>query len=168
MENSKRLGIVSRMEPYAEMTMSYLTEAFGNIVRNKEKVGNKFQKLNALSFEWEVEQNQVRYVYMAAEAEGRGENGSEITMAFTERYYEPYDTFQIEDSKQQFFVMEAPVRKADTFWEYSVRVLSNDREETLVPDSTYAGAKTRWIGNIQPEYHEQGKKVISIALLRIY
>jgi hypothetical protein len=145
------------MEPYAEMTMSYLTEAFGNIVRNKEKVGNKFQKINALSFEYEIEQNFVKYVYMAAPVTGsRGENGSEITMAFTERYYEPYDTFQIEDSKQQFFVMEAPVRKADNFWEYSVRVLSNDREETLAEGSDYAGAKTRWIGNIQPEYHEQG------------
>ena len=31
--------------------------------------------------------------YMAEAAEGDGTNGSEITMAFTERYYEPYDTF---------------------------------------------------------------------------
>ena len=102
---------------------------------------------------------------MAGEAVGRGTNGSEIEMSFTERYYEPYDTFEICDTKQQFFVMEAPIRKADNFWVYSVRVLTNDREEELVEGSAYAGAKTRWIGNIQVEYHEQGKKGISIALL---
>ena len=50
-QNSKRLGIVSRMEPYEDMTMSYLTEAFGNVMRNKEKIGNKFQKRDSFSFE---------------------------------------------------------------------------------------------------------------------
>lgn len=136
--------------------MSYLTEAFGNVVRNKEKVGNKFQKIDSFSYTWEIEQNEVKYVYFADSAVGDGENGSEITMAFTERYYEPYDTFQVEDSKQQFFVIEAPIRKADNYWCYQVRVLSNDREEELVEGSVYAGGKTRWIGNIQVEYHEQG------------
>jgi len=142
------------MEPYEDMTMSYLTEAFGNVMRNKEKIGNKFQKLDAFSFEWEIEQNFVKYIFMAAPAVGDGTNGSEIEMVFSERYYEPYDTFEICDTKQQFFVMEAPIRKADNYWVYSVRVLTNDREETLVSGSAYAGAKTRWIGNIQPEYHE--------------
>jgi len=93
---------------------------------------------------------------MAAPAVGDGTNGSEIEMSFTERYYEPYDTFEICDTKQQFFVMEAPIRKADNFWTYQVRVLTNDREETLVNGSAYAGAKTRWLGNVQVEYHEQG------------
>lgn len=144
------------MEPYEDMTMSYLTEAFGNVMRNKEKIGNKFQKLDAFSFEWEIEQNFVKYVFMAAPAVGDGTNGSEIEMVFSERYYEPYDTFEICDTKQQFFVMEAPIRKADNYWVYSVRVLTNDREETLVSGSTYVGAKTRWIGNVQVEYHEQG------------
>ena len=136
--------------------MSYLTEAFGNVVRNKEKVGNKFQKIDSFSYTWEIEQNEVKYVYFADSAVGDGENGSEITVAFTERYYEPYDTFQVEDSKQQFFVLEAPIRKADNYWCYQVRVLSNDREEQLVDGSIYAGGKTRWIGNIQVEYHDQG------------
>ena len=87
---------------------------------------------------------------MAAEAVGDGTNGYEIEMAFTERYYEPYDTFEICDTKQQFFVMEAPTRKADNYWVYSVRVLTNDREEILASGSTYAGAKTRWIGKELP------------------
>lgn len=104
----------------------------------------------------EIEQNFVKYVFMAAPAVGDGTNGSEIEMVFSERYYEPYDTFEICDTKQQFFVMEAPIRKADNYWVYSVRVLTNDREETLVSGSTYVGAKTRWIGNVQVEYHEQG------------
>ena len=88
------------MEPYEDMTMSYLTEGFGNVMRNKEKLGNKYQKLDSFSFEWEIEQNFIKYIYFGDVAEGDGENGSEIKMVFTERYYEPYDTFQVEESKQ--------------------------------------------------------------------
>lgn len=50
----ERLGIVSRMEPYENMTASYLTEAMGNVVRNKEKAGSKYQPINSLEFTWEI------------------------------------------------------------------------------------------------------------------
>lgn len=50
-EKPARLGIVSRMQPYDEMTSTFLTEAMGNIVRNSEKGGSKYQKLNSLMFE---------------------------------------------------------------------------------------------------------------------
>lgn len=154
--NSKRLGIVSRMQPYEEMTASYLTEAMGNIVRNKEKAGtNKYQKIDHLSFEWEIEQNYIEYIPFVAQVTENGLNGSEITMAFDRKYYGIDDTFIIEGSKQMCFVLTEPTRKADKYWEYQVRLMDSDREATLVTSACYPGAKTRWIGNLKAELHKQ-------------
>ena len=94
-EKTARLGIVARMQPYEDMTASYLTESIGNIVRNKEKSGNKYQKLDALVFEWEIEQNHIEYIPFVETPSGDGSNGSEITMVFPRRYYEAEDTFMI-------------------------------------------------------------------------
>lgn len=156
MDKPARLGIVSRMQPYEEMTASYLTEAMGNVVRNSEKTGNKYQKLDALSFEWEIEQNHIKFIPFVAVPVGDGTNGSEITMAFGERYYEVEDTFMIEESKQMCVVMEAPQRRADNYWIYQVRLMGGDREAVLDTNACYVGAKTRWIGCIKPEYHDRG------------
>lgn len=155
-EKPARLGIVSRMQPYEDMTASYLTEAMGNVVRNQEKGGSKYQKLDALLFEWEIEQTHIKFIPFAEVPVGDGSNGTEITMVFPERYYEAEDTFMIQDSKQVCFVMEAPMRKADNYWVYQVRLMGGDREATLDTTACYKGAKTRWLGNLKPEYHDQG------------
>lgn len=93
---------------------------------------------------------------MAAPADGDGSNQSEITMFFTERYYELEDTFMIDATKQQFFVMEAPVRRDDSCWEYHVRIVSGDAGAMLPAGSTYTGMKTRWVGNLKQEWHDTG------------
>ena len=166
-EKPARLGIVSRMQPYEDMTASYLTEAMGNVVRNQEKGGSKYQKLDALLFEWEIEQNHIKFIPFAEVPVGDGSNGTEITMVFPERYYEAEDTFMIQDSKQVCFVMEAPMRKADNYWVYQVRLMGGDREATLDTTACYKGAKTRWLGNLKPEYHDQGRPKTYIALIRV-
>lgn len=153
---SHRIGIVAKMQPYEQMTASYLTEGMGNVYRNSSKGGNKYQKIDALSFSWEIEQNNIEYITLADQVTDTGINGSEITMAFTRRYYEVNDTFMIEGSKQQCFVVESPIRMSDNYWTYKVRLLGGDRQATLTTSACYKGAKTRWLGNIQPEYHEQG------------
>jgi len=158
-----RLGIVSTM--YKNLTASYLTEGLGNIMYNKQKSGNKFQKINSLMFEWEIDVNFIKRVKFAAVPVGDGSNGSEITMYFTERYYEKNDTFVIELSKQQCFVMAAPIRKADNFWEYSVRLIDNSYTSTLDSTACAIGMETRFITNYQPEYHEEGKLTIGSRLL---
>ena len=154
-----RLGIVSTM--YKNLTASYLTEGLGNIMYNKQKSGNKFQKINSLMFEWEIDVAFIKRIKFAAVPVGDGSNGSEITMYFTERYYEQNDTFVIELTKQQCFVMAAPIRKADNFWEYSVRLIDSSYTSTLDTSGTQIGNETRFITNYQPEYHESGK--ISVA-----
>lgn len=77
-------------------------------------------------------------------------------MYFTERYYEKFDTFKIEESRQQCIVLNVPVRKADNFWEYNVRLIDSDFSAILDTNACQAGMLTRFVTNIMPEYNEIG------------
>ena len=77
-------------------------------------------------------------------------------MVFPEKYYEVDDTFIIEDSKQMCIVMDAPIRKADNYWEYAVKMMAGDLSAELDTSACYVGARTRWIGNVKQEYHDNG------------
>lgn len=153
-DKPKRLGLVDQM--YPEFTASFLTEGLGNVIYNKKTSGNSFQKINALSFEWEVGTNFIKRVKFAAVPVGNGFNGSDIIMAFTERYYEKYDTFVIEGSKQQCFVLQAPIRKSDRYWEYTVRLIDSTLRDELDTAFCQPGMETRFLTNYMPEYHEMG------------
>lgn len=155
-ERPERLGIVSRMKPFEKMTASYLTEAVGNVVTNGTTKANKYQPLDSFSFEWEIEQNFIKYIPFAEAVTQTGVNGSEIRMVFPEKYYEVDDTFIIEDSKQMCIVMDAPIRKADNYWEYAVKMMAGDLSAELDTSACYIGARTRWIGNVKQEYHDNG------------
>lgn len=148
-----RLGIVSRM--YPDLTASYLTESLMNIMVNQPSA-NKFQSIDALVFEWELEADYIKRVEFAAVPEGTGANGSEIVMAFKERYYEKYDTFRIEQSKQLCIVLHAPIRKHDAYWEVIVRLVDNDFQSVLDVTACQPGKTTRFITNYHPELSEEG------------
>lgn len=105
-----KLGVVSRM--YTDNTLSYLTDGLRNIFYKDEKA-NAFQISDSLLFEWQTEVNNIKHIEFAAEPEGNGENGTEITMAFVENYYNKYDIFRIDGSRQQCIVVSHPVRKRD-------------------------------------------------------
>lgn len=143
----ERLGIVSRMRPFEDMTASYLTEAVGNVM-TRNNLKQKYSPANSLAIEWEIEQNQIDYVPFVAVPQGDGENGTEICMAFDRRYYEVDDTFIIEDSKQMCIVVAAPVRRADQYWEYAVKLMAGDLSATLDKSACFVGARTRWIGEL--------------------
>ena len=153
-EKPKRLGLVGSL--YPQCTASLLTEGLGNIIYNKKNSGSKFQKINSLKFEWELETNFIKRIKFAAAPVGQGENGSEIIMAFAERYYEKYDTFVIEGSKQQCFVLQAPIRKSDKYFEYVVRLIDSTMRERLDLSACQVGMNTRFLANMMPEYHEMG------------
>ena len=105
-----RLGVVSRM--YDDLTASFLTESLKNIFYQDAKgSGNKYQSVNALQYDWEIETNYIKRIEFAAVPEGDGAGVTEIIMAFRERYYEKYDTFKIENSGQQCQVLSRHVRK---------------------------------------------------------
>lgn len=151
------LGIQARL--YPNYTASYFTEAFGNVIYN-EKKGNKFQNvkdLDVMSFRWQVETNEVRRVLLAADVDSSTTGyGIEFPIAFKERYYELNDTFMVDETKQMFIVMSSPIRKADDFWEYTVRLMDSNPGAEVITAALVSGAETRWIGNVMPELHEYG------------
>lgn len=148
-----RLGIVARH--YQDFTASYLTESLMNIWTNTTKP-SKFQSIDAMVFEWEVDVEFIKRVEFAAAPVGDGANGSEIVMAFKERYYEKYDTFRIEESRQMCITLHAPVRKADNYWEVVVQLIDADFSSILDASACQVGMQTRFITNYQPEMSEEG------------
>jgi hypothetical protein len=149
----KMMGVMARMTP--NNTATYLTEALMNVFYN-EKTVNKFQPINSLMIEWEVDVDFIKTVRFAAVPSGTGEGGADITMYFTERYYEQFDTFKIEGSRQQCIVKLVPQRKADNFWEYTVQLIDSDFSSILDTNYCQIGMETRFLSNIQPEFHSNG------------
>lgn len=149
-----KLGVVTRL--YPELTASYLTESLRNIFYQDAKSGNRYQSIDAMYFEWEVETNYIKRVEFADVPTETGENGSEIVMAFKERYYEKYDIFKIDKTMQQCIVVSRPVRKADNYWEVVVRIIDNDYSSVLDLSGCQIGDTTRFQSNAMPEMHEEG------------
>ena len=85
-------------------------------------------------------------------------------MYFKERHYEKYDTFKIDNSRQQCIVKTVPQRKEDAFWEYTVQLIDADYTSILDSSACQTGMTTRFLSNIMPEYHEEGKKCVAFAI----
>lgn len=86
-------------------------------------------------------------------ANGTGAHGQLFNVYFPERYYEKLDTFQVIETKQQMIVLQAPIRKADNYWEYCVQLLDSTLEDEF---DWQDGLETRFLTNIQPEFSEEG------------
>lgn len=140
-----KLGVVSRL--YPELTASYLTESLRNIFYQNRKSSNKYQNIDSLMFEWETEENYIKRIEFAAIPEGDGANGTEITMAWKERYFEKYDIFRIDGSMQQCIVVARPIRKADNYWETQVRLIDNDYSSILDFSACQPGMTARFQSN---------------------
>lgn len=89
-------------------------------------------------------------------------------MAFKERYYEKYDIFKIDKTMQQCIVVSRPVRKADNYWEVTVRLIDNDYSSTLDVSGCQVGDTTRFQSNAMPEMHEEGNDNITIAFFKYF
>ena len=77
-------------------------------------------------------------------------------MYFKEPYYQKYDTFKVDGSRQQLIVLATPQRKADNFFEYTCKLIDADYTSSLDASVCQVGDTTRFLSNIQPEYHEEG------------
>lgn len=160
-----RLGIVSRM--YPDLTASYLTESLGNIFHMDTKSNNKFQSIDAMYFEWEIESNNIKRIEFADVPVGNGENGSTIIMAFKENYFQKYDIFKIDKTLQQCFVVSRPTRRSDSYWEVEVRLIDNDLKSILDTDGCQIGDTARFQSNAHPEAHQEGVMMIFICPLAL-
>lgn len=141
------MGIVANL--YKQYTATALTEALMNVYTRDKGKANAFQSINSFLVEWDIDVNFVKRLPILAH-DGEGENGSEIIFQFPERYYEMYDVFVIEDTRQQCIVMSVPVRRSDACWEVTARVIDNDYSERI---GDVNGMSTRFVTNHMPELH---------------
>ena len=167
-DKPKNLGLLSRM--YPQCTSTYYTEALGNIFYNNAKKANKFQSIDSYMIEWQLDVNEIKRVPLAAMPEGDGADGTEITFYFPYRYYEKYDIFKVEDTRQQFIVISHPVKKGSNLWMVSARLVSEDYNTLLDLSGTHAGSLTVFQSNAVPELSEEGyvKNQSNIQKIRNY
>jgi len=109
-----------------------------------------------MEINWNVEVDFIKRVEFAAAPSSNGAGGNEITMYFKERYLERYDTFIIDESRQQCIVKAVPQRKYDDFWEYVVQIVDSDFSSILDLEACQPGMTVRFLSNIVPEYSEEG------------
>ena len=148
-----RIGVVARM--YTDNTLNFITDGLRNIFYKDEKA-DQFQLSSSLLFEWIVETNNIKKVEFAEVPTETGENGTEITMAFRENYYQKYDIFRIDKTKQQCQVVSRPIRKRDDYWEVQVRLIDNDYDTILDADGCQVGDTTTFQSVAMPELSEEG------------
>ena len=152
-----RIGVVARM--YTDNTLNFITDGLRNIFYKDEKA-DQFQLSSSLLFEWIVETNNIKKVEFAETPTEDGANGTEITMAFKENYYQKYDIFRIDKTKQQCQVVSRPIRKREDYWEVQVRLIDNDYDTTLDTDGCQVGDTTTFQSVAMPELSEEGKHLI--------
>ena len=97
---------------YTDNTLNFITDGLRNVFYKGERA-SAYELSSSLVFEWEVETNNIKKVEFAEVPTETGENGTEITMAFKENYYQKYDIFRIDATKQQCQVVSRPIRKRD-------------------------------------------------------
>lgn len=149
-----RLGVVARM--YTDNTLNFITDGLRNIFY-KDKDVDKFNISTSMMFEWDVETNNIKKIEFAEVPEGDGANGTEITMAFRENYYQKYDIFRIDKTKQQCQVVTRPIRKRDDYWEVQVRLIDNGYDTLLDLDGCQVGDLTTFQSVAMPEMSEEGE-----------
>ena len=161
-----RLGLVSTM--YDQYTITHLTEALQNIY-TKGKPKDAFKSVDSFVVEWNIEVKRIKRVPILR-VEGDGCNGSDILFYFPEKYYQKFDTFIIEKTRDLIIVMNRPQRLRDS--EFLVIGKINDSDYTSAIDqAAITGTMTRFVTNYMPELHEEGKLLqvlFCIALLRLF
>ena len=150
--NPARLGIVSTL--YDQYTATHLTEALMNTY-TMEKGKKGFQSVNSFLIEWDLQSKKIKRVPLIAAPEGSGLNAGDVKFYFPENYYQKYDTFVVERTRQQFIVLNRPQRLRDNCWLVIAKILDNDYDSVVDP-STAAGFQTRFVTNYVPELHSEG------------
>jgi hypothetical protein len=124
-----------------------------NVYTRDKSKSNSFQSINSFLVEWDIDVNFVKRLPILA-IDGNGVGGSEVIFHFPERYYEMYDVFVIEDTRQQAIVKTVPVRRSDACYEVVCQLIDNDYSESV--DESVIGMQTRFLTNHMPELHETG------------
>lgn len=167
-----RLGIVSQL--YDQYTATHLTESLMNTYSVDGGGKKGFQSINAFLIEWDVKVSKIKRVSIIAAPEGNGVNAGDVKFYFGENYYQKYDTFVVEKTRQQFIVLNHPQRLSDKCWLVIAKILDNDYDSVVdwggSSEDAMIGLTTRFVTNYHPELHDQGytKYQSNVEKMRTY
>lgn len=131
-----------------------------NVYTEEKSKKNAFQSLDSFVVEWDINIQRIKRVAFTAVPEGDGANGSDILFRFGENYYQKYDTFIIEKTRQQAIVLNRPQRIRDNEWIIIAKLQDGDYSSVLDVSGCQPGMTTRFITNYMPEMHEEGRLLI--------
>lgn len=125
-----------------------------------ERGKKEFQSINSFLIEWDLAVNKIKRIPIIAAPVGTGVNGCDIKFYFGENYYQMYDTFVVEKTRQQFFVTNMPQRLRDNCWLVVAKILDNDYDSVVdyygATADAMIGLQTRFVTNYHPEMHDRG------------
>ena len=147
-DNPARLGIVANL--YSQYTALHLTEALMNVWTKGTGKGG-FKSIDNFMVEWGIKVNRIHRVNIIS-VEGDGANKADVLFKMPENYYQKYDVFIVEETRQQFRVVNRPQRIADNCWLVIAQIHDGDYSSVVVGDLT--GKSTRFVTNYMPELHK--------------
>ena len=115
---------------------------------------NQFTRIDSFLVEWDLNINRIKRVYMTAVPEGDGAMGSDVIFHFGENYYQKYDIFIVEKTRQQFMVMNRPQRISDKDFVVIAKIWDSNYESVVDTSGAFVGSATRFITLAVPEMHD--------------
>jgi hypothetical protein len=137
---------------YPNLSLQKLTEQLGAVY---SKEATNLKEIESFAFEWMIKTNQIPRIRFAEDCTETGEGGAEFFIVLEKKFYDPRDTFELEND-QQLFVKRVPEQLAPNKWKYWVQLVGGDNSKKVNTAFMTRGKTTRYISNFQPELSERG------------
>ncbi len=137
---------------FPNLSLQKLTEQLG-AVYSKEVTNLK--EIESFSFEWLIKTNQIPRIKFAEDCAETGEGGAEFFIVLEKKFYDPRETFELEN-EQQLFVKRVPEELAPNKWKYWVVLVGGDLSRKVNINFMTRGSNTTYVSNYQPELSERG------------
>ena len=154
-DKPSRMGIVANL--YPQYTASHMTEALMNVWTVDGEKRKGYKSIDSFTIEWDIKVNRIHKVKITSST-GNGLNKSDVMFYMPENYYNKFDVFIVEETRQQFRVVNRPQRVADNSWLVIAQIHDGLYESEVAGGNAgdLAGYTTRFVTNYMPELHEEG------------
>lgn len=137
---------------YPGLTLQKLTETLGAVYNKSPK---NLKEIESFAFEWLIKTNQIPRIRIAEDCAEVVETGMEFPIILEKKYYDPHDTFELEN-EQQLYVKRPAERLADGKYRYWVTLVSGTKGKKVNTSYMTKGKTTKYISNYHPELSERG------------
>lgn len=137
---------------YPNLSLQKLTEQLGAIY---EKDARDLKEIESYAFEWAIKTNQIPRIKIAEDCSDTGEGVAEFAIILEKKFYDPHDTFELEN-EQQLFVTRKPEILATGKVRYFVKLVTGKLSSKANISYMTRGKTTKYVSNYHPELSERG------------